>query len=46
MPDGGASLRRTVQQDAIKMEQLRNTLIAARAELYQTSGGGKVKLDR
>ena len=42
LPDGGASLRRTVQQDAIEMEKLRGILASARAELYQTSGGGKL----
>ena len=42
LPDGGASLRRTVQQDAIQMEKLRGILIQARKELYQSSGGGRI----
>jgi len=39
LPDGGASLRRTVQQDSIEMEKLRGILANARADLYQSSGG-------
>jgi len=39
LPDGGASIRATIQQDAIRMQKLQQTLGQARQELFKASGG-------
>jgi len=39
LPDGGASIRATIQQDAIRMQKLQETLGQARKEIFKASGG-------